>query len=92
MQVADSILDQIKSNITGIENRDDLPDDEKVSQFETKKLRSLHAETTGQRYYPVSINAREVLAGASNSAATVGSLKLSKTGLARAKAPGSPTR
>ena len=33
MQVADSILDQIKSNITGIENRDDLPDDEKVSQI-----------------------------------------------------------
>jgi uncharacterized protein (DUF697 family) len=33
VQVVDSILDQIKSNITGIENRDDLPDDEKVSKI-----------------------------------------------------------
>lgn len=33
MHLADRILDQIKSNITEIENRDDLPDDEKVSQI-----------------------------------------------------------
>ena len=33
MHLADRILDQLKSNITEIEIREDLPDDEKVSRI-----------------------------------------------------------